>query len=59
MAISGNFDRFKYFDFATNFLHNKNLLQKTGVRFLVKSTKIENASFSLQNFHVGNKCSDK
>ena len=44
--ISGNFERFQYFNFETDFLENENLFQKTGDRFLVESTKIENASFS-------------
>ena len=45
MAISGNFERFQYFNFEIDFLENENLFQKTGAQFLVKSTKIENASF--------------
>ena len=39
MTISGNFKRFQYFNFETNFLENKNLFQKT------RSTKIKKASF--------------
>ena len=34
------------FNFETNFLKNTNLFQKTGVLFLIESTKIENAKFS-------------
>ena len=34
-----------HFNFETNFLENENLFQKTADRFLVESTKIENASF--------------
>ena len=45
MTISGNLKSFQYFNFETSFLENKNLFQKTGVIFLVKSTKIEKASF--------------
>ena len=45
MTISGNFERFQYFNFETDFLENENLFQKTGVPFSVESTKIENASF--------------
>ena len=45
MAINENFKRFQYFNFETDFLENENLFYKTGVRFLVESTKIENASF--------------
>ena len=44
-TISENFERFQYFNFATDFLENENLFQKIGVLFLVESTKIENASF--------------
>ena len=32
-AISGNFERFQYFNFETDFLENENLFQKTGVPF--------------------------
>ena len=46
MTISGNFQRFQYFDSETNFLKNEKLFQKTGVPFVDESTKIENASFS-------------
>ena len=45
VTISGSFERFQYFHFETDFLENENLFQKTGHRFLVESTKIENASF--------------
>ena len=31
MTISGNFERFQYFNFETDFLENENLFQKTGV----------------------------
>ena len=44
MTISGNFERFHHFNFETDFHENENLFQKTGVPFLVDSTKIENAS---------------
>ena len=44
MAISGNFDRFQYFNFEADFLENENLFKKLEYRFLVESTKIENAS---------------
>ena len=33
MTISGNFERFQYFNFETDFLENENLFQKTGVPF--------------------------
>ena len=46
MTITGNFERFQYFEFEPEFLENENIFQKTGVPFLVESTKIENASFS-------------
>ena len=45
MTISGKFERFRYFNSKTNFLEIENLFQKTGVSFLVESTKIGNASF--------------
>ena len=43
--ISGNFKRFQYFNFETDFLENENLFQKIGVPFLVESTEIEITSF--------------
>ena len=46
VTISGNFERFHYFCFETDFPENENPFSKTGVRFLVESTKTENASFS-------------
>ena len=33
MLFRGNFERFKYFNFKSNFLENENLFQKTGVPF--------------------------
>ena len=42
MTNNGNFECLQYFNFETDFLENENLSQK---RLLVKSTKIENASF--------------
>ena len=33
MIISGNFDRFQYFNFETDFLENENLFQNTGEPF--------------------------
>ena len=45
MTVSEGFKRFQYFNFETNFLENENLFQKTGVHFLVETTKIENTSF--------------
>ena len=45
MTIRGNFEYFQYFNSETDFLENKNLFQKTGVPFLLESTKIENVSF--------------
>ena len=43
--IIRNFDRFQYFNFASNFLDNENFFQQTRVLFLVESIKIEGASF--------------
>ena len=51
MTISGNCERFQYFNFETNFLEKANRFQKTGVpdsSFLVKSTKIDNATFTYE-----------
>ena len=45
VIICGNFERFQYFNFETDFVENENLFQKTGVTFLVESIKIENALF--------------
>ena len=46
MKITGNFERFQYFNFETKlFWKNVNLFQKTGVPFLVESTKIDNRTF--------------
>ena len=46
MSPTGNFERFQYFNFETNFLENENLFQKTGVPFLVESAKIEYTLFT-------------
>ena len=46
MTISENFEHFQYSNLETDFLKNENLFQKLAYHFLVKSTKIENASFS-------------
>ena len=45
MMISGNVERFQYFNFATNFLKNEWLFQKMEYHFLAESTKIGKASF--------------
>ena len=45
LCDSENFKLFQCFNFETDFLENKNLFQKSRIRFLVESTKIENASF--------------
>ena len=45
MRISGNFERFPYLNFEIDFQENENLFQKTGVPFLVESTKIEKVLF--------------
>ena len=44
LTTIGNFECFHYFYFERNFL-NFFLFQKTGVPFLVESTKIESATF--------------
>ena len=46
VTVSENLKRFQQFNFKTDFLENGNLFQKNGFRFLVESTKIENASFA-------------
>ena len=33
MTISGNLERFQYFNFERDFLENENVFQKTGVPF--------------------------
>ena len=33
VTISGNFERFQYFDLETDFMENENVFQKTGVSF--------------------------
>ena len=33
VTISGNFERFQYFNFKTDFLENENLFQKTELAF--------------------------
>ena len=45
VTISENFERFQYFNFETDFLENENPFKKLEYRFLVESTKTENASF--------------
>ena len=45
VTITGDFERFQYFNFETNFLKNENLFQKIGQRFLAEVTEIENATF--------------
>ena len=45
MTITVNFEGFQYFDFETDFLGNENLFRKTGLPFIVESTKVENPSF--------------
>ena len=46
VTISGNFERFHYFNFKTAFLENKNFFKKLEYRFSVESAKIKNATFS-------------
>ena len=46
VTISGNFERFQYFNFETLTFWKTNIFfKKLEYRFLVESTKIENASF--------------
>ena len=48
VTVTKNFERCEYFNFETGFLENENLLQKTGVHFLVESTQVEYALFQYQ-----------
>ena len=43
MTITGNFEPFQYF--KTNFLKKQTFFKRLEYRFLVESTKIENATF--------------
>ena len=43
-TITGNFERFQYFNFEINFLKNT-LFKKLEYHFLVESTKIDNITF--------------
>ena len=45
MTITGNSERFHYFNFKASFLKNENLFWKTWVSFLAESTTMENATF--------------
>ena len=45
MTFTGNFDRFQYFNFETNFLKNENFFKKLEYHILVQTTRIENATF--------------
>ena len=54
MTVSGNFERFQYFNFDTDFLVNVNLLKKLEYCFLVESTKIEYASFLYKTISEAN-----
>ena len=44
-TVNGNFERFHYFNFETDFLEMKTFFKKLEYLSLVESTKIENASF--------------
>ena len=48
MTITGNFELFQYFNFEINFLKSE-FFTELEYRFLVESTKIENATFSYKN----------
>ena len=45
MTITGNIERFQYFNFKINLLKNANPFQKTGETFLVESTKTDKITF--------------
>ena len=53
MTVCGNFERFQYFNFETDFLEN---FKKLEYRFLVESTKIENASFPYKIYYISSQC---
>ena len=59
MTTTENFERFQYFNFATNFHENEIFFEKLEYRLLVKTTKIENATFSIKNCHIRNQYQDK
>ena len=44
MTITGNFERFQYFNFEINFLKTQTF-KKLEYHFLVESTKIDNITF--------------
>ena len=49
LAITGNFERFQYFNYEKDFTKNKHLFQeKMEYRFLAENTKIENATLPYQ-----------
>ena len=49
VTITGNFACFWYFNFESNFLNKRKLyFKKLEYRFLVESTKIENATFQFK-----------
>ena len=45
MIITGDFERFQYFNLEINFLKNANTFKKLEYSFLVESTKIDNITF--------------
>ena len=45
VTITGDFERFHYFNFKTSFLENWQLFKKLEYNFLGESTTIENAAF--------------
>ena len=52
LTISGNIERFQYFNFEIGFVENVNLIKKLEYGFLVKSTKIENTLFRYETSNV-------
>ena len=46
MTITGNIERFQYFNCEINFLKNANFLKNWSTFFLVESTKIDNITFT-------------
>ena len=54
MTIIANFERFKYFNFLTNFLENKSLFKKTGVLFF----KLKPVILKTHHFHTKLTCQE-
>ena len=58
MAITGDFQRFQWFNFETSFLRNENYFEKLEYWLLHESTAIEHV-ISMQHFLVNSQCQHK